>query len=108
MADHPFDENEDEDEDVAPSDNYVPDAQALWAAEACRALAIILTKRLGPDFAKELHNEIFARTIAYEAGCPDDRRDAASLQVLLADPFWDRLFGNDGRRPSLKGPEAAD
>jgi hypothetical protein len=73
---------------------YVPDVQSLWAAEKSRAILVVLTRRLGPDFAREVHNEIFARTVAYEDGCADDHRDGETLAGLLDDPFWDRLFAS--------------
>lgn len=80
------------DREEAETSDYIPDPQALWGAEGTRALLVVLTRRLGGDFAREVHNEIFARTMAYEEGCPDDRRDAATLERLLKASFWDALF----------------
>lgn len=71
---------------------YVPDPHAVWGAEGARAMLVVLTRRLGPEFARDVSNELASRTLAYQAGCPDDRRDGALLEKLLCDPFWDRLF----------------
>lgn len=83
-------DDEPSEDDFQPT--YVPDVQSLWAAEKARALLVVLTRRFGPDFAREVHDEIFARTVAYEAGCPDDHRDGETLADLLKAPFWDALF----------------
>ena len=74
---------------------YVSDPQSLWAAEGARAMLVVLTRRLGPDFAREVNDEMMARTFAYEAGCPDDRSDGATMQFLMQDKFWDRLFAGE-------------
>ena len=73
-------------------DRYVPDPRSIWASEASRAMIVVLARRLGPDFAREVHNEIFARTVGYEEGCPDDQRDGSTLEGLLAASFWDKVF----------------
>ena len=85
----------DEDNEQADSGEagYVPDPRSLWAAEGARAMLVVLARRLGPDFAREVNDEMAARTFAYEAGCSDDRSDAATMQFLLRDKLWDRLFG---------------
>ena len=75
--------------------DYVPDPRSLWAAEGARAMLVVLTRRLGPDFAREVNDEMMARTFAYEAGCPDDRSDGATMQFLMQDKFWDRLFAGE-------------
>ncbi len=72
--------------------DYVPDPRALWGSEAARAMLVVLTRRLGPDFAREVSDEMAARTFSYQAGCPDDRSDGAAMEYLLKDEFWDRLF----------------
>jgi len=83
-------------DDQPPEDDfqtiYVPDVQSLWASEKARAMLVVLTRRLGSDFAREVHNEMFARTVAYEEGCADDHRDGETLASLLNAPFWDNLF----------------
>ena len=71
---------------------YIPDPRSLWAAEGARAMLVVLARRLGPDFAREVNDEMTARTFAYEAGCPDDKSDRATMQFLLQDKFWDQLF----------------
>jgi hypothetical protein len=80
-----------EQEETGVSD-YVPDPRSLWAAEGARAMLVVLTKRLGPDFAREVSDELAARTFSYQAGCPDDRIDGDTMEFLLKDQFWDRLF----------------
>ena len=71
---------------------YVPDPRTVWGSEAARAMLVVLTRRLGPDFAREVSNELASRTLAYEAGCPDDRRDGEVMSTLLCDKYWDALF----------------
>ena len=84
------DEAEDaEDPRVVP---YSPDPRVLWGAEGARAMMVVLTRRFGSDFAKDVHNEIASRTLGYQAGCPDDRRDGNEMEGLLRDKFWDDLF----------------
>ncbi|TGX56090.1 hypothetical protein E5A73_03020 [Sphingomonas gei] len=81
------------DETEEESDHeYVADLRALWGSEAARAMLVVLTRRLGPDFAREVSDEMAARTFSYQAGCPDDRSDGAAMEYLLKDAFWDRLF----------------
>lgn len=99
MADELLDEqmaaedaDEAEDPRVVP---YSPDPRALWGAEVVRALMVVLTRRFGSDFAKDVHNEIASRTLAYQAGCPDDRRDGNEMEGLLRDKFWDELFATE-------------
>lgn len=75
---------------------YVPDPQIVWGAEAARAMLVVLTRRFGPGFAREVSDEFASRTLSYQAGCPDDRRDGAVMESLLRDEFWDRLFAMDG------------
>jgi hypothetical protein len=72
--------------------SYVPDPRSIWGSEAARAMMVVLTRRLGPDFARDVSNEIASRTLSYQAGCPDDRRDGNEMQHLLCDKFWDDLF----------------
>lgn len=76
----------------AGESGYVPDPQTVWGAEAARAMLVVLTRRLGPDFAREVNDELASRTLAYQAGCPDDRRDGEVMKTLLCDKFWDELF----------------
>ena len=71
---------------------YVPDPRAVWGSEAARAMMVVLTRRLGPDFAREVSNEIASRTLAYQSGCPDDQRDGEVMGSLLCDRWWDELF----------------
>lgn len=71
---------------------YDPDLRTLWGSEAARAILVVLTRRLGPDFAREVSNELASRTLAYESGCPDDQRDGQAMEVLICDKFWDGLF----------------
>ena len=85
-------ELDDENELEEGESDYVPDPRSLWGSEAARAMLVVLTRRLGPEFAREVHDEMTARTFSYQAGCPDDRSDAASMNYMLEDPFWDRLF----------------
>lgn len=75
---------------------YIPDPQIVWGAEAARAMLVVLTRRLGPDFAREVHNELASRTLSYQAGCPDDQRDGEVMSALLCDRFWDDLFAAGG------------
>ena len=87
----------DEESEQADDDHeYVPDPRSLWGSEAARAMLVVLTRRLGPDFAREVNDEMMARSLGYAAGCPDDRSDAATMQFLLKDKFWDRLFEAKG------------
>jgi hypothetical protein len=84
-------DEEQEQEDLGESD-YVPDPRSLWGSEAARAMLVVLTRRLGPEFAREVSDELAARTFSYQAGCPDDRADGGAMEFLLNDQFWDRLF----------------
>ena len=83
-----------EHEELGESD-YIPDPRTLWGSEAARAMLVVLTRRLGPDFAREVSDELAARTFSYQAGCPDDRSDGETMEFLLKDAFWDRLFAMD-------------
>jgi hypothetical protein len=83
---------EDDANEAEQGQTYVPDPRTLWGSEAARAMLVVLTRRLGPDFAREVSNELASRTLGYQAGCPDDRRDARAMQTLICDPFWDQLF----------------
>lgn len=82
----------DEDSEEVDDHEYVPDPRALWGSEAARAMLVVLTRRLGPDFAREVSNEMASRTLSYQAGCPDDRSDGKTMEYLLNDAFWDGLF----------------
>jgi len=82
---------DDNEQDVSDHE-YVPDPRSLWGSEAARAMLVVLTRRLGPDFAREVSDEMAARTFAYQAGCPDDRSDGKTMEYLLNDAFWDKLF----------------
>ena len=83
---------EEEAEQEAGDSDYIPDPRSLWGSEAARAMLVVLTRRLGPDFAREVNDELAARTFSYQAGCPDDRSDGRTMEYLLRDAFWDRLF----------------
>ncbi|MCX8476913.1 MAG: hypothetical protein MT490_14060 [Sphingomonas sp.] len=83
---------EEEAEQEAGDSEYVPDPRSLWGSEAARAMLVVLTRRLGPDFAREVSDELASRTFSYQAGCPDDRSDGRTMEYLLKDEFWDRLF----------------
>ena len=85
---------ENEDEELGEP-GYVPDPRSLWGSEAARAMLVVLTRRLGPDFAREVSDELAARTFSYQAGCPDDVSDGDTMEFLLKDAFWDRLFAMD-------------
>lgn len=74
---------------------YVPDPQSIWGVEAARAMLVVLTRRLGPDFAREVSDELASRTLAYQSGCPDDRRDGAAMKGFLCDGIWDELFATE-------------
>jgi hypothetical protein len=82
---------------------YIPDPRVLWGAEAARAILVVMTRRFGPDFAREVSDELAARTLSYQAGCPDDRRDGNAMEALLTDQFWDRLF----QQPPVDEPRRA-
>lgn len=71
---------------------YVPDPRILWGLEEARAMLVVLTRRLGPDFAQEVSNELASRRLAYQAGCPDDQRDGDAIEGLICDKMWDDLF----------------
>ncbi|HEX8383777.1 MAG TPA: hypothetical protein VF592_10420 [Sphingomonas sp.] len=86
------DAEEAEDPRVVP---YSPDPQTLWGLELARGMMVVLTRRFGPDFAREVSDELSSRALAYQAGCPDDRRDGNELQGLVCDRFWDELFAGD-------------
>lgn len=86
---------EEEAEQEGGQSDYVPDPRALFGSEAARAMLVVLTRRLGPDFAREVSDEMAARSFSYQAGCPDDRSDGATMDYLLNDEFWDRLFAMD-------------
>jgi len=85
----------DAESDEADDHEYVPDPRSLWGSEAARAMLVVLTRRLGPDFAREVSDELASRTFSYQAGCPDDRSDGRTMEALLNDAFWDRLFAMD-------------
>jgi hypothetical protein len=95
MSDDLLDERlaaEDDANEAELGKTYVPDPRSLWGSEAARAMLVVLTRRLGPEFAREVSNELASRTLAYGAGCPDDRRDGNAMKALVCDPFWDELF----------------
>lgn len=71
---------------------YVPDPRTIWGSEAARAMLVVLTRRMGPDFAREVSDELASRTLSYQAGCPDDQRDGDTMKTLLCDKYWDDLF----------------
>lgn len=100
ISDETLDEQLDADDannlEDAGEPTYVPDPQSIWGLEAARAMLVVLTRRLGPDFAREVSDELASRTLSYQAGCPDDRRDAAAMKGLLCDKLWDRLFTEAG------------
>lgn len=83
---------EDDANEAEQGRTYVPDPRTVWGSEAARAMLVVLTRRLGPEFAREVSNELASRTLSYQAGCPDDRRDARAMHALICDPFWDRLL----------------
>lgn len=87
----------DEEAEQEEGTDYIPDPRSLWGSEAARAMLVVLTRRLGPDFAREVSDELAARTFSYQAGCPDDRSDGETMEALLNDPFWDRLFAMEKR-----------
>lgn len=103
MADETLDEqleaDDADDREEAGEPTYVPDPQSIWGIEAARAMLVVLTRRLGPDFAREVSDELAARTLSYQSGCPDDRRDGAAMKGLLCDKMWDGLFEGSGREP---------
>ena len=76
---------------------YAPDPRVLWGAEEARAMMVVLTRRLGSGFAREVHNELASRMLAYQAGCPDDQRDGNEIEGLLCDKFWDELFAVEAK-----------
>jgi hypothetical protein len=82
----------DAESEAADDHDYVPDPRSLFGSEAARAMLVVLTRRLGPDFAREVSDEMAARTFSYQAGCPDDQSDGKTMEYLLKDAFWDRLF----------------
>ncbi|AQR73191.1 hypothetical protein [Sphingomonas sp. LM7] len=82
----------DADSEDADDHEYVPDPRSLWGSEAARAMLVVLTRRLGPEFAREVSDEMAARTFSYQAGCPDDRSDGKTMEALLNDAFWDKLL----------------
>jgi hypothetical protein len=82
----------DAESEEADDHQYVPDPRSLWGSEAARAMLVVLTRRLGPDFAREVSDELASRTFSYQAGCPDDRSDGKAMEHLLTDAFWDKLF----------------
>lgn len=83
---------DDEANEAEEGEPYIPDPRSVWGSEAARAMLVVLTRRLGPDFAREVSNELASRTLSYQAGCPDDRRDGGVMEKLLCDKFWDELF----------------
>lgn len=92
MPQLPEDEAESEILQKGDMEAYAPDPQAVWAAECSRAMLVVLARRFGGDFAREVHDEIFARAAAYSDGGRDDLRDGAELTRLLTAPFWGDLF----------------
>lgn len=83
---------EEEAEQEEGESDYVADPRSLFGSEAARAMLVVLTRRLGPDFARAVSDEMAARTFSYQAGCPDDRSDGKAMEYLLRDAFWDKLF----------------
>lgn len=75
---------------------YVPDPQIMWGAEAARAMLVVLTRRFGAEFAREVSDELSSRMLSYKAGCPDDRRDGSVMNGLICDKLWDELFAMNG------------
>ena len=96
--DHEFLSEEEAELEGEGESDYVPDPRSLFGSEAARAMLVVLTRRLGPEFAREVSDEMAARTFAYQAGCPDDRSDGATMEYLLRDEFWDRLFAMAPKR----------
>lgn len=84
---------------------YVPDPRSLWGVEAARAMLAVLTRRLGPDFAREVSDELASRMLAYQQGCPDDQRDGEAMRALLCDRMWDELFASGGGAPLAAAAE---
>lgn len=76
--------------------SYVPDPQIMWGAEVARAMLVVLTRRFGADFAREVSDELSSRMLSYKAGCPDDRRDGTVMNGLICDKLWDELFQMNG------------
>lgn len=88
---------DDEASEADEGEPYIPDPRSVWGAEGARAMLVVLTRRFGPDFAREVSNELASRTLSYQAGCPDDRRDGGVMEKLVCDPFWDQLFATGER-----------
>lgn len=83
---------DDEANEADEGEPYIADPRSVWGSEAARAMLVVLTRRFGPGFAHDVSNELASRTLAYQAGCPDDQRDGGVMETLICDPFWDRLF----------------
>lgn len=91
---------DDEASEADEGEPYIPDPRSVWGSEAARAMLVVMTRRLGPEFAQEVSNELASRTLAYQAGCPDDRRDGGVMEKLVCDPFWDALFAMPKPEPA--------
>ena len=94
--DEELEADEEQEREIFGESDYVADPRALWGSEAARAMLVVLTRRLGPDFAREVSDEMASRTFSYQAGCPDDRSDGKAMEYLLRDAFWDKLFAMAG------------
>ena len=80
--------------DVPASDTdvYVPDERAILGAELSRAILKVLAERFGPEFTRDVHDELYARCAAYADSCPEDQDDGEVLAYLLNSPLWDPLM----------------
>ena len=74
---------------AAPSAASEIEAATRRLAAALDGLESAVERRREYDRGSD---ELAARTFAYQAGCPDDRSDGDTMEFLLKDAFWDRLF----------------
>ena len=68
-----------------------------WALEIAAGTLRALTKRLGPDFAREVRTEIEAKADRMAASDdPNKRADSEEVRALLKEAIWEELGVTDG------------
>ena len=80
------------DTEAVDADTYVPDERAILGAELSRALLKVLAARLGAEFAREVHDELYSRCEAYADSCVEDQDDGNVLSHMLDSPLWNPLL----------------
>jgi hypothetical protein len=67
-----------------------------WALEIAAGTLRALTKRLGPDFAREVRAEIEAKAdLMSRSDDPNKRADSEEVRALIHEPIWAELGVGD-------------